>query len=176
MIYQTLQEATKARDARKIEIINIGLEPWEAIEMGALRRHHCAIVLLRPAHRLQRSGSESLRLHRRRYPIATDNYDRCLPRAIALLLPAGNEHMCASLQIGLTASDKVDDFGVARDDNCLLAILVFDLQRVPLDFLHLLRDRSIGHRAVGHQVPRIVSLTGPTQRLLENVNLEDILR
>ena len=33
VIYQTLQEATKARGARKIEIINIGLEPWEAIEM-----------------------------------------------------------------------------------------------------------------------------------------------
>jgi hypothetical protein len=34
MIYQTLQEATKARGARKIEITNIGLEPWEAIGMG----------------------------------------------------------------------------------------------------------------------------------------------
>jgi hypothetical protein len=34
VIFQTLQEATKARGARKIEIINIGLEPWEAIEMG----------------------------------------------------------------------------------------------------------------------------------------------
>jgi hypothetical protein len=34
MIYQTLQEATRAREARKIEIINIGLEPWEAAEMG----------------------------------------------------------------------------------------------------------------------------------------------
>ena len=34
MIYQTLQEATKARGARKIEIINLGLEPWEAIAMG----------------------------------------------------------------------------------------------------------------------------------------------
>jgi hypothetical protein len=33
-IYQTLQEATKAREARKIEIINIGLEPWEAVAMG----------------------------------------------------------------------------------------------------------------------------------------------
>jgi hypothetical protein len=36
--------------------------------------------------------------------------------------------MRASLQIGLTASDKVDDFGVPRDDNGLLAILVFDLR------------------------------------------------
>ena len=34
MIYQTLQEATKARGARKIKIINLGLEPWEAIAMG----------------------------------------------------------------------------------------------------------------------------------------------
>src|SRR4029077_17893624 len=33
MIFQTLQEATRARDARKIQIINLGLEPWEAGEM-----------------------------------------------------------------------------------------------------------------------------------------------
>jgi hypothetical protein len=34
MIYQTLQEATKARGARKIKIVNFGLEPWEAVDMG----------------------------------------------------------------------------------------------------------------------------------------------
>ena len=34
MIYQSLQEATQARGARKIRIINLGLEPWEAVEMG----------------------------------------------------------------------------------------------------------------------------------------------
>jgi hypothetical protein len=34
MIYQTLQEATKARGARRIQIVNIGLEPSEAIAMG----------------------------------------------------------------------------------------------------------------------------------------------
>ena len=97
-----------------------------------------------PAHEVLGTGAPALTsaLHRRRYPIATDNDDRCLPCAITLLLPAGDEHMRASLQIGLTASDKVDDFGVARDDNGLLAILVFDLQRVPLDFLQLLRDGS----------------------------------
>ena len=33
MIYQTLQEETKARGARKMEIVNLGLEPWEAIAM-----------------------------------------------------------------------------------------------------------------------------------------------
>jgi hypothetical protein len=34
MIFQTLQEETKARGRRKVEIINIGLEPWEAYQMG----------------------------------------------------------------------------------------------------------------------------------------------
>ena len=34
LIYQTLQEATRARGARAIEIVNLGLEPWEAEEMG----------------------------------------------------------------------------------------------------------------------------------------------
>jgi hypothetical protein len=33
MIYQTLQEETKARRARKVEIVNLGLEPWEGIAM-----------------------------------------------------------------------------------------------------------------------------------------------
>jgi hypothetical protein len=33
MIYQTLQEETRARGARTIKIINLGLEPWEAVEM-----------------------------------------------------------------------------------------------------------------------------------------------
>lgn len=33
MIYQTLQEATKARQRRRVEIINLGLEPWEALGM-----------------------------------------------------------------------------------------------------------------------------------------------
>jgi hypothetical protein len=34
MIYQTFQEATAARDARKITIVNLGLEPWEAVDRG----------------------------------------------------------------------------------------------------------------------------------------------
>jgi hypothetical protein len=34
MIYHTLQNETKARGARKIEVINLGLESWEGIGMG----------------------------------------------------------------------------------------------------------------------------------------------
>jgi hypothetical protein len=34
MIHQTFQEETKARGARKVTIVNLGLEPWEGIAMG----------------------------------------------------------------------------------------------------------------------------------------------
>jgi hypothetical protein len=34
MIYQTFQAATKARGARKIQIVNLGLEPWDAVAAG----------------------------------------------------------------------------------------------------------------------------------------------
>jgi hypothetical protein len=34
LIYQTLQQETKARPRRRIQIINLGLESWEAIAMG----------------------------------------------------------------------------------------------------------------------------------------------
>jgi hypothetical protein len=34
MIHQTFQEETKARGARKITIVNLGLEAWEGIAMG----------------------------------------------------------------------------------------------------------------------------------------------
>jgi DNA topoisomerase 6 subunit A-like protein len=34
MIHQTLQGETRARGARKIRIINLGLDPWEAIDLG----------------------------------------------------------------------------------------------------------------------------------------------
>ena len=33
MIYQALQDATKARAARKVKVVNLGLEPYEGIEM-----------------------------------------------------------------------------------------------------------------------------------------------
>jgi hypothetical protein len=34
MIYQTLDQETKARGARKIKIVHLGLHPWEAVEIG----------------------------------------------------------------------------------------------------------------------------------------------
>lgn len=34
LIYQSLQEATVARAARKVKIVNLGLDPWEALDMG----------------------------------------------------------------------------------------------------------------------------------------------
>lgn len=34
LIYQSLTEATRARGARKVHVINLGLDPWEATAMG----------------------------------------------------------------------------------------------------------------------------------------------
>ena len=34
LIYQALTETTKARPGRKVEVINLGLDPWEAHDMG----------------------------------------------------------------------------------------------------------------------------------------------
>jgi hypothetical protein len=34
VIYETLQYETRARGARKIKIVNLGLEPWEGFQMG----------------------------------------------------------------------------------------------------------------------------------------------
>src|SRR5262249_43252753 len=33
-IYESLQDATAARPARTVKIINLGLEPWQGLEMG----------------------------------------------------------------------------------------------------------------------------------------------
>ena len=34
LIYQALQEGTRARPGRRVQIINLGLEPWEAIDLN----------------------------------------------------------------------------------------------------------------------------------------------
>jgi hypothetical protein len=39
MIYQTLQDATRARGARKVRIINLGLDPAEGRRMGLVVEH-----------------------------------------------------------------------------------------------------------------------------------------
>ena len=41
MIFQTLQEGTKARPGRRVEIVNLGLDPAEAVDMG-LPRSGCS--------------------------------------------------------------------------------------------------------------------------------------
>lgn len=34
LIYQALTEGTRARGARKVNVVNLGLDPWEAVDMG----------------------------------------------------------------------------------------------------------------------------------------------
>ena len=51
MIYHTLQNETKARCARKIEVVNLGLEPWKASRWGSRSspsRRRTGVAPLRP--------------------------------------------------------------------------------------------------------------------------------
>ena len=40
LIHQSLVEETKARKGRRVHIVNLGIEPWEAVEMGLQVEHH----------------------------------------------------------------------------------------------------------------------------------------
>jgi hypothetical protein len=57
MIYQALQEETAARGARKVKVINLGLEPWEATGMGL------------PVEPVERKGKKT-------YPVAEYVHER----------------------------------------------------------------------------------------------------
>ena len=39
MIFQTLVDETKARARRRVEVVNLGLDPWEALVMGLAPEH-----------------------------------------------------------------------------------------------------------------------------------------
>lgn len=58
MIAQTLQEATRARGRRRIEIIDIGLYPWQAIKMG-LPVEEISYDKPHPVSELVRSSTET---------------------------------------------------------------------------------------------------------------------
>jgi hypothetical protein len=58
MIYQTFQQETKARGARKIQIVNVGLEPWEADAMGLEVETVEAGKRRKPVAEYARDGSE----------------------------------------------------------------------------------------------------------------------
>jgi hypothetical protein len=64
MIYQTFQEATKARGARKIKIINLGLDPGEAIDMGLEVETVEETERRKPVAEYARAHEEWLQTHR----------------------------------------------------------------------------------------------------------------
>jgi hypothetical protein len=72
MIYETFQEETRARSARKVKVVNLGLEPWEAlanglevepVKAGDRRRPVAAYVDRHPCG-IAKSWSEWLQTHR----------------------------------------------------------------------------------------------------------------
>jgi Histidine kinase-, DNA gyrase B-, and HSP90-like ATPase len=74
VIYQTLQEATKARSARKIKIINIGLEPWEALRIG-LEVETISRLTNKEGKVIRRPVAEYVKNHDGRNPDGTPNLD-----------------------------------------------------------------------------------------------------
>src|SRR6185437_12936775 len=85
--------------------------------------------------------------------------------AIRLLYRTHDRDMRARLELALVANHVRADDGVVRDDDLLLATLVFDGHRGPVNALHGLIDRAIGHSAVRPRVPRTVALAQPALRL-----------
>jgi hypothetical protein len=52
MIFQTLVEETKARAARSIEVVNLGLFPWEALADGL--QHESGLLEIAAAQKQNR--------------------------------------------------------------------------------------------------------------------------
>ncbi|MBV8793022.1 MAG: hypothetical protein JO237_13345 [Pseudolabrys sp.] len=65
--------------------------------------------------------------------------------------------------------------GVCRDDDLLLAVLVFDGESLAVIVDHRFRNRRVGHGAVGLQVERTKTFAGAALRLGKDVDLDRLL-
>jgi hypothetical protein len=74
------------------------------------------------------------------------------------------------LQVFSVARYQVYYGRIRGRDDCLFTILVFQHEGVSVGFLDLLRNRRIGHGAVGHQVPWIASLADAPQWFREDMH------
>src|SRR5882724_12495139 len=88
-----------------------------------------------------------LALHRRGQAVAADADAAGLVGAVGELLHEG-DHLGARLQIGLVAGDVGDNRRFRRHHDFLLAILVFDEQRVAVIARDAFGDHRIGHGRV----------------------------
>src|SRR5215472_4330703 len=125
--------------------------------------------------RTKQSWARPTNLHGRRDAVAANRDGGGFERAVVLLVGGGDEDLRAGLELALVTGDVGHDHRLRRDDDLLFSLLVLERDLVALHTFHHLRDGGVGHGAVGHQVPRPVTLAGTAHRLGEDMNLHRLL-
>src|SRR5262249_34371528 len=86
-------------------------------------------------------------------------------RAVVLLVGGSDEDLRARLELALVTGDVGHDHRLRHDHDLLFPLLVLERDFVALHPFHHLRDGGVGHGAVGHQIPRPMTLAGAAHRL-----------
>src|SRR6516162_4879622 len=126
-------------------------------------------------HAQDKAACGSPHSHGRRDAVAADRDGGGFERAVVLLVGGSDEDLRAGLDLVLVTGDVGHDHRLRRDDDLLFSLLVLERDLVALHTFHHLRDGGVGHGAVGHQVPRPVTLAGAAHRLGEDMNLHRLL-
>src|SRR5262252_2321341 len=132
-------------------------------------------AVTRERHAQNKAGRGSPRSHGRRNAVAADRDGGGFERAVVLLVGGSDEDLRAGLELALVTGDVGHDHRLRHNDDLLFPLLVLERDLVALHPFHHLRDGGVGHGAVGHQVPRPVTLAGAAHRLGEDVDLHRLL-
>src|SRR6266446_29173 len=160
----TASTATKAAPASRRRVV---------LSMLFLRKWLRAVTKGRHAQDKATGGSPPS--HGRRDAIAADRDGGGFERAVVLLVGGGDEDLRAGLELALVTGDVGHDHRLRHDDDLLFSLLVLERDLVALHPFHHLRDGGVGHGAVGHQVPRPMTLAGAAHRLGEDMDLHCLL-
>src|SRR3984893_15380517 len=111
------------------------------------RRQHAAVVatIPRPSAFAALSDCTS---HRRRKPIFAIVHASGLKRSVGQLFCGQDENLGSRLYVSLVARREGDDRSIWRDDDCLLAVLVFDHQSRAIKRSDNLLDTAVRHGAL----------------------------
>src|SRR5215468_4819076 len=124
--------------------------------------------------RSRATGVEPAPSHRRR-EVAADVDRRREQRAVGLGLRGEDDDLRARLDLGLVARRISHDRRRRRNENLLLAVLVLDRDRLPIDAGHDGVDRGVGHGAPGLQVPLAEAFAGAALRFAEDMDGDRLL-
>src|SRR6516164_7899334 len=161
---ETASPATKVAPASRRRVV---------LPMVFLRKWLRAVTTGRHAQDKTTGGSPHS--HGRRDAVAADRDGGGFERAVILLVGGSDEDLRAGLELALVTGDVGHDHRLRRDHDLLFSLLVLERDLVALHTLHHLRDGGVGHGAVGHQVPRPMTLASAAHRLGEDMNLHRLL-